>query len=1030
MRLPIKLAIFRSKRLIIRILLIVFLFGGTFVQSLSAQVLTCPDDYVVHLPHNECDVTIFYDTLTWSANFPAFDPVYFPFPGTDLPTGITTVTLAVSGPNNTFYTCEFEVNVLADGSTNFICPGIVSVSLNGQCERPLIATDILGNVFDPCDQDYKVEIQQGNVWVPGLINAGDVGNSYNVLLTNVETNHACESIVTVTGGEPSSITCPPNLVQYCNVPTDTSYAGIPELTGCFENVSLSYSDELTFTNCPDTFAFQITRTWFATSPNGSQSSCVQSITGKRFPVSLVVFPPDLNNISSPALTCEDNLNLTQTAHPDITGWPLVDGFQPDDNLHCKFAVSYVDNITHLCGDSYQIKRAWSVVRLCGPNTVRDTQTILVLDEMAPFFDIPDTLYFSKSGGCVDSVFLPAANVTAECSNYNVLLHSDWGDFTTNGHWIKPDTVAGNYLVDYTMTDACGNDTTQTLVLKITDETLVSCPPNDTVTCDYYFSVISPAIQLANFNVLNAHGLPTFYSNCSFDITQNASAVVNGCGVGVVTRNITATNETDTLSCTQSIFVEHVSNFIVKFPADTSICTSPLLANLPEPSVTYVNCESISPSFTDVIIPSGVAGCYTLERTWVLINECVFADTVTGPDSLLSSLTFQDNGDGYMEYKQTIQVNNNAPISFPNGCEIPDKYLQADDCVLDMSIPLPTIEGCGSNINLTVSGSLGTNLGATVGVSPGIYSVTYKAVDGCGKMKTCLTSFEVFDTIAPVAICKTNFAVSLLQSGQVEVLAGNLNNGSHDNCVGNLDFSFSADPYDISRIFTCDDLGLQTTTIWVGDVHGNHSTCVATLEVQNGTPCSEPPLIGGTIENEIGFGIQNVKVEMVGLPSFQAQDLTDSNGDYLLQGDKNVSSYTLTPEKDTLPLNGVTTFDLVLIRRHILNIETLDSPYKMIAADINNSGSVTTFDIVEIRKVILLINATFPNNKSWRFVDAAYVFPNPSNPFSSPWPESITVNNVQGDLLGLNFIGIKIGDVNNSANTSLIQGPDQNRTKLD
>jgi hypothetical protein len=43
------------------------------------------------------------------------------------------------------------------------------------------------------------------------------------------------------------------------------------------------------------------------------------------------------------------------------------------------------------------------------------------------------------------------------------------------------------------------------------------------------------------------------------------------------------------------------------------------------------------------------------------------------------------------------------------------------------------------------------------------------------------------------------------------------------------------------------------------------------------------------------------------------------------------NYTVTPEKDDNPLNGVTTLDLALISKHILGIENLNSPYKIIAA---------------------------------------------------------------------------------------------------
>ena len=90
-------------------------------------------------------------------------------------------------------------------------------------------------------------------------------------------------------------------------------------------------------------------------------------------------------------------------------------------------------------------------------------------------------------------------------------------------------------------------------------------------------------------------------------------------------------------------------------------------------------------------------------------------------------------------------------------------------------------------------------------------------------------------------------------------------------------------------------------------------------------------------------------------------------------------------KDDNPLNGVSTYDLVLISKHILGLAPLNSPYKMIAADANKNNSITTTDIVEFRKLILGIYNELPNNTSWRFVDAEYAFPNPANPFQTYVP---------------------------------------------
>jgi hypothetical protein len=125
---------------------------------------------------------------------------------------------------------------------------------------------------------------------------------------------------------------------------------------------------------------------------------------------------------------------------------------------------------------------------------------------------------------------------------------------------------------------------------------------------------------------------------------------------------------------------------------------------------------------------------------------------------------------------------------------------------------------------------------------------------------------------------------------------------------------------------------------------------------------------------------------------------------------------LTPSKIDNPLNGLTTFDLVLISKQILGIEPLGSPYRLIAADANRSNSITTLDIVELRKLLLGIYLVLPNAPSYRFVEKSYVFPNPLNPFQPGFPEfadfTIPPNEVTKE-----FYGIKIGDVNETVVSS-------------
>jgi len=171
-------------------------------------------------------------------------------------------------------------------------------------------------------------------------------------------------------------------------------------------------------------------------------------------------------------------------------------------------------------------------------------------------------------------------------------------------------------------------------------------------------------------------------------------------------------------------------------------------------------------------------------------------------------------------------------------------------------------------------------------------------------------------------------------------------------------------------------------------------------------------LSGTISTEEGEMVERTTINLTDY-DMPAQ-VTGATGDYGFQEVPLYENYTVVPEKDMNPLNGVSTYDLVLISKHILGITSLDSPYKMIAADINRSGTITAFDMVQLRQLILNINDDFANNTSWRFVDAAYVFTDPTNPFIEAIPETYNITDLTVDMTWLDFIAIKIGDVNNSA----------------
>jgi hypothetical protein len=112
--------------------------------------------------------------------------------------------------------------------------------------------------------------------------------------------------------------------------------------------------------------------------------------------------------------------------------------------------------------------------------------------------------------------------------------------------------------------------------------------------------------------------------------------------------------------------------------------------------------------------------------------------------------------------------------------------------------------------------------------------------------------------------------------------------------------------------------------------------------------------------------------------------------------------------------GVTTYDMVLIQRHLLAQDQLTWPYAWIAADANYSKDITTSDIVAIRKCILGIENHYgnPNGASWWYISKDFSLP--PNPFNSNY-ETANTSTVPSNGLGNygNFYAVKIGDVNQS-----------------
>lgn len=171
-------------------------------------------------------------------------------------------------------------------------------------------------------------------------------------------------------------------------------------------------------------------------------------------------------------------------------------------------------------------------------------------------------------------------------------------------------------------------------------------------------------------------------------------------------------------------------------------------------------------------------------------------------------------------------------------------------------------------------------------------------------------------------------------------------------------------------------------------------------------------IEGSLTTENGQPIGNVKVELFNGYTMMPHYMTFNDGIFHFVDLATCYDYSVIPYRNDDADAGVTTYDLIQIQRHILNIDLLDSPFKLIAADANHSGHISTADLIEIRRVILHASNSFPYNTTWRFVPSGHTFQNPDDPLFERLPESVMFD-MLSQQSSTAFTGIKIGDVDNS-----------------
>ncbi|MFK7809185.1 MAG: cohesin domain-containing protein, partial [Saprospiraceae bacterium] len=500
--------------------------------------------------------------------------------------------------------------------------------------------------------------------------------------------------------------------------------------------------------------------------------------------------------------------------------------------------------------------------------------------------------------------------------------------------------------------------------------------------------------------------------------------------------------TDDNGCTDSEFVTFIN---IEGPTDLQVTNvSPDFCGQSNGTVTVEPLGGNSPYTYDIgfgeendnFFANLSAGSYSITATdfnLCTVTVSVEIPTGDGPDLSVSSST--DANCGFATGSATIEATDGTPpfvFNIGEGDQTSSTFSNLEGGAYEVTVT--DNNNCTSTLPFSINdlgspiGSIGsltdatceqTNGSVTLSTTGGISPYTFNIGNGNTSDSTfnALSEGAYNITITDASDCSSVLPIAIGNNG---LLAFSSFIYVDDN--GTVTFTSTAEN---AEDFAW-DFGDGTSSVLENPTHTfpNNNTYNVCLTVSNDdcgahTSCQDvliqtSVILSGIVEKENGVPVANVKMMF----SAGADDFTDLNGEYATEGMVG-DNFTITPEKDTLYGNGLSAFDIFKIQQHILLIEDLDSPYKIIAADVNRSSSISAFDVLLMQRVILQIVDTFPGNTSWRFVEKSYVFPDPTQPFNSIFPDEILLNGLTQDLDDLDFIAIKVGDVTLDANPGVV-----------
>ncbi|MEP7196852.1 MAG: T9SS type A sorting domain-containing protein [Saprospiraceae bacterium] len=596
---------------------------------------------------------------------------------------------------------------------------------------------------------------------------------------------------------------------------------------------------------------------------------------------------------------------------------------------------------------------------------------------------------------------------------------------------------------------------------------LECPPNVTINCTQ---------SISDLDYWGKAWVWENYVKKSAPAPKEILYDLNSCGIGKIIRKWEYEDiHWNIHTCYQEITVQGTGALFsandISWPPSTELegCNpnaDPKVLPKPYnyPVFTKRSCSQPLYSYSDSKF-TVADGCVKILRLWKVIDWCQYVPNAKYPTGIWT----------YTQVIKLIAKDSTAKLI----CPLDTTIMSLSDCN-GTYVKLDSVYGfskCGNITKISNNSPYSTSKGANAsGNYPlGTTSFYFFGEYACGKQITCKVNVTVVNKVSPTPYCLPGVIVALMpvdtnrdgipENGMIEVWAKDVDHGSYSKCgYKNLNYSFSKDIKDKSKIFTCAELGKNYVELWITDQFGNQSFCKTYIEIQNNNAnipnCKRDSLKGptgslltvsGLIAGDNKIPMENVLMSLTDMNTFTITEkidtsisikydtmvrpsgtvfyilrrdttihvtrdtvkasitnskLNDKNGAYAFQNLVLNKEYKLFPQVSTKDLQGIDLNDAISLLRHLLGVELITAPYKRIAADINTDGKIdnSDFDLL-----YAILNGTKPVSsfpQSYRFVPTIY---NAAN-YPTNFQEYLMYLPLKNSTTQANFTAIKVGDL--------------------